>query len=116
MSRLSRGQKRGRSFAEAASDGDTGSGVTPIEVRVPSGARDGVPGAGATVGGMPVAAGPGEPLQQAVLDHLHRLARATGHPVLASVHDERIGYVVPIRVHVDGSSEFAGEPVRRGTA
>ncbi|MEV6736185.1 tetratricopeptide repeat protein [Streptomyces sp. NPDC051104] len=116
MSRLSRGQKRGRSFAGAASDGGAGSGVTPIEVRVPAGARDGAPGPGATVGGMPVAAGPGEPVQQAVLDHLHHLARVTGHPVLASVHDERIGYVVPIRVHVDGSSEFAGEPVRREAA
>ncbi|MGR6972067.1 hypothetical protein ACU639_21195 [Streptomyces cynarae] len=116
MSRLSRGQKRGRSFAEAAPDGGAGSGVTPIEVRVPVEARDGAPGPGATVGGTPVAAAPGEPVQQAVLDHLHRLARATGHPVLASVHDERIGYVVPIRVHVDGSSEFAGEPVRSGAA
>ncbi|MGW5606969.1 hypothetical protein ACWEWI_12875 [Streptomyces sp. NPDC003753] len=116
MSRLSRGQKRGRSFAGAASDGGAGSGVPPIEVRVPVEARDGAPGPGATVGGTPVAAGPGEPVQQAVLDHLHRLARATGHPVLASVHDERIGYVVPIRVHVDGSSEFAGQPVRRGAA
>ncbi|MGW5662962.1 hypothetical protein ACWEWG_23115 [Streptomyces sp. NPDC003758] len=116
MSRLSRGQKRGRSFAGAASDGGAGSGVTPIEVRVPVEARDGAPGPGATVGGVPVAAGPGEPVQQAVLDHLHGLARAMGHPVLASVHDERIGYVVPIRVHVDGSSEFAGEPVRGGAA
>ncbi|MFF3909299.1 hypothetical protein ACFYZJ_25715 [Streptomyces sp. NPDC001848] len=116
MSRLSRGQQRGRHSAGAASGGGAGSGVTAIEVRVPAGTPDGVPAPGATVGGVPVVAGPGEPVQQAVLDHLHRLARATGHPVLASVHDERIGYVVPIRVHVDGSSEFAGEPVPRGAA
>lgn len=114
MSRLSREQKRARSAAGAVSQEGAGSGVTPIEVHVPATARDGVPGAGATVGGMPVVAGPGEPVQQAVLNYLHRLALATGHPVLATVHDERIGFVVPIRVYVDGSSEFAGEPARTG--
>ncbi|MEU9369490.1 hypothetical protein AB0D71_33420 [Streptomyces avermitilis] len=94
---------------------DAGAGVTPIEVRVPV-AQDGTPGGGATVGGMPVVARAGETLQEAVLNYLHRLTLATGHPVLASVHDERIGCVVPIRVHGDGSSEFTGEPVRVGTA
>jgi hypothetical protein len=92
--------------------------VTPIEVHVPAapGGVGGVLDAGATVGGMPVVAGPGQPLQEAVLDYLHRLALATGHPVLATIHDERIGFVVPIRVSVDGASEFAGEPVRLETA
>lgn len=111
MSRLSREHKRGRSAAEAAAKGAEGSGVTPIEVHVPA-ESDGVPSAGATVGGMPVVAGPGQTLHEAVLNYLHRLALATGHPVLATVHDERIGFVVPIRVLVDGASEFVGEPVR----
>ncbi|MEU6364858.1 hypothetical protein ABZ876_03690 [Streptomyces sp. NPDC046931] len=92
--------------------------ATPIEVHVPACARDGVAGAdagiGATVGGMPVMAAPGESVQQAVLNHLHRLALAAGHPVLAAVHDERIGYVMPVRVLVDGSSEFVEEPRRAG--
>ncbi|MFC3576867.1 hypothetical protein ACFOZ0_27030 [Streptomyces yaanensis] len=114
MSRLSREQNRGRPAVGAAPEGGAGSGVTPIEVHVPAAARDGVPGLGATVGGMPVAAGPGESVQQTVLNHLHRLTLATGHPVLATVHDERIGFVVPIQVHADGSSELTGEPVRMG--
>ncbi|SPF07217.1 tetratricopeptide repeat protein [Streptomyces sp. MA5143a] len=102
MTRLSREQKRelkraGRAPAPA--------GLTPIDVRVSV-------EAGATVGGMPVPAAAGESLQTAALDYLHRLALATGHPVLATVHDERIGYVVPLQVHVDGSSRFAGEPVQ----
>ncbi|MFJ7049985.1 hypothetical protein ACIQVC_42255 [Streptomyces sp. NPDC101112] len=102
MTRLSREQKRelkraGRAPAPA--------GLTPIDVRVSA-------EAGATVGGMPVPAAAGESLQTAALDYLHRLALATGHPVLATVHDERIGYVVPLQVHVDGSSRFAGEPVQ----
>ncbi|MGV9248403.1 hypothetical protein [Streptomyces sp. NPDC003710] len=92
--------------------------MTPIEVHVPACARDGGAGAdaatGATVGGMPVVAAPGESVQQAVLNHLHRLALAAGRPVVADVHDERIGYVMPVRVLVDGSSEFTGEPMRTG--
>ncbi|MEU6094086.1 hypothetical protein [Streptomyces sp. NPDC047079] len=95
--------------------------MTPIEVHVPACARDGGAGvgadtgAGATVGGMPVVAASGESVQQAVLNHLHRLALAAGHPVLAAVRDERIGYVVSVRVLVDGSSEFTGEPMRAGS-
>ncbi|MET8951256.1 tetratricopeptide repeat protein [Streptomyces sp. NPDC004393] len=116
MSRLSREPERGSSAAVAASMEGTESGMTPIEVHVPVGARDGAPdagtgiGTGATVGGMPVVAAPGESVQQAVLNHLHRLALTAGHPVLAAVRDERIGYVVSVRVLVDGSSEFTGEP------
>ncbi|MGW0824300.1 tetratricopeptide repeat protein [Streptomyces sp. NPDC002845] len=96
MSRLSREQKRElkRTGSET---------VPPIDVRVSAEGS-------ATVGGVPVPAA--EPLHAAVLDHLHRLALATGHPVLATVHDERIGYVVPLQVYVDGSSQYTGEPVR----
>ncbi|KNE82941.1 hypothetical protein ADZ36_08585 [Streptomyces fradiae] len=65
---------------------------------------------GCTVGGTTVAPTDGEPLHEAVLDYLHRLAMATGHAVLATVYDGRSGYVTPIEVLVDGSSRFAGEP------
>ncbi|MDT0469863.1 hypothetical protein RM764_44225, partial [Streptomyces sp. DSM 41699] len=121
MSRLSREPERGSSAAVAASMEGTESGMTPIEVHVPVGARDGAPdagtgiGTGATVGGMPVVAAPGESVQQAVLNHLHRLALTAGHPVLAAVRDERIGYVVSVRVLVDGSSEFTGVPTQLDT-
>ncbi|MEV6024527.1 tetratricopeptide repeat protein [Streptomyces sp. NPDC052036] len=120
MSRLSREPERGRSAAVIASMEGTESGMTPIEVHVPVDARDGAVDTdagigigtetGATVGGMPVVAAPGESVQHAVLNHLHRLALTAGHPVLAAVRDERIGYVVSVRVLVDGSSEFTGEP------
>ncbi|MFM9557109.1 hypothetical protein ACKI19_33075 [Streptomyces caniscabiei] len=102
MTRLSREQKR-----ELKRAGRVPAGLTPIDVRVSA-------EAGATVGGMPVPPAAGESLQSAALDYLHRLALATGHPVLATVHDERIGYVVPLQIHVDGSSHYAGEPVRVG--
>ncbi|MEU5380209.1 hypothetical protein ABZ359_32630 [Streptomyces sp. NPDC005968] len=111
MTRLSRDQKRGRSASGAASEGGAGTGTAPIEVRVPA-----APGTETTVGGTPVAVGPDQEAQEVVLDHLHRRALATGRPVVATVHDERIGYVVAIRVYVDGSSEYAVEPVRMDTA
>ncbi|QIJ66684.1 hypothetical protein G7Z13_20625 [Streptomyces sp. JB150] len=63
-----------------------------------------------TVDGAPLVPAPGEEPQQAVLNHLHRIARGTGRPVLATVHDERIGYVVPLRVDPDGSSRFTNRP------
>ncbi|MCX4737387.1 tetratricopeptide repeat protein [Streptomyces antibioticus] len=69
----------------------------------------------ATVGGVQVAAADGEEIQRAVLSHLHRVALATGHPVLVTVHDERIGYVVPLRVDPDGASHFTAEPLRTTT-
>ncbi|MFF9407277.1 tetratricopeptide repeat protein [Streptomyces anandii] len=101
MSRLSREKKRedqraGQSAASAAA---------PIAVHVP------LDGAAASVGGVPVRSAPGEEIQHAVLDHLHRIALATGHPVLATVTDERIGYVVPLQVRHDGSSTFTAEPL-----
>ncbi|MGW3726534.1 tetratricopeptide repeat protein [Streptomyces sp. NPDC000851] len=100
MSRLSREKKREQQHQAA-------SAVSAIDVHVP--------GAGnASIGGVPVVAAPGEELQHAVLNHLHRIALATGRPVLARVHDERIGYVVPLQVHPDGSSRYTGEPVRTG--
>ncbi|NUV63377.1 tetratricopeptide repeat protein [Streptomyces sp. CAI-85] len=69
----------------------------------------------ATVGGVQVTAADGEEIQRAVLSHLHRVALATGHPVLVTVHDERIGYVVPLRVDPDGASHFTAEPLRTTT-
>lgn len=85
--------------------------AVPIDVHVPVvGPSAGV----ASIGGVPVAAAYGEEIQDAVLRHLHRIALATGHPVHATVHDERIGYVVPLQVCVDGASRYAGEPVRVG--
>ncbi|WP_406443134.1 tetratricopeptide repeat protein [Streptomyces sp. NBC_01613] len=102
MSRLSREKKREQQRAE----GSAALVAAPIDVRVPgSGA------VGAWVGGVPVAAAAGEEIQQAVLNHLHRIALATGHPVHATVHDERIGYVVHLQVDTDGASSFTGEPV-----
>ncbi|GHA14516.1 tetratricopeptide repeat protein [Streptomyces echinoruber] len=106
MSRLSRDRKRDRERAAHV----PAPAVTPIDVRVPA------DGSGtASVGGVPVVAAPGEEVQHAVLNHLHRIALATGHPVLATVRDERIGYVVPLQVREDGSSGFTGEPVPLNT-
>ncbi|MFD0545136.1 tetratricopeptide repeat protein [Streptomyces mexicanus] len=115
MSRLSREKKREhkRAARSAAS-----TPTTPIAVHVPAVAAAGTDGSGsptgawASVDGVPVRPAPGEEIQQAVLDHLHRIALATGRPVHATVTDERIGYVVPLLVHGDGSSTFTAEPVR----
>ncbi|MFF4586671.1 tetratricopeptide repeat protein [Streptomyces sp. NPDC001388] len=101
MSRLSREKKREQNHAGRPA----AAVVAPLDVHV----RAGGP---ATIGGVPVAAADGEEIQHAVLGHLHRIALATGHPVLASVHDERIGYVVPLRIDPDGSSHFTAEPLR----
>ncbi|MFF7950144.1 hypothetical protein ACFZDD_25350, partial [Streptomyces griseorubiginosus] len=95
MSRLSRDKKRDQQW-----------GATPIDVRVP------LTGECATVAGRTVTAPPGEELHQAVLTHLHHLALSTGHPVHATVHDARIGYVVPLEITTDGSSRFTAEPIR----
>ncbi|MEV0184040.1 tetratricopeptide repeat protein [Streptomyces sp. NPDC050625] len=97
MSRLSHEKKREQQPAAFPAE--------PVDVRV-SGTG------GASVAGVPVVAGPGEEIQQAVLNHLHGLVLAAGRPILASVHDARIGYVVPLQVEADGSSRFAGEPLR----
>ncbi|MEU1477836.1 hypothetical protein [Streptomyces sp. NPDC005760] len=95
MSRLSRDKKR-----------DQQRGAAPIDVRVP------LTGESATVAGTPVTAPPGEELHRTVLTHLHHLALAGGRPVHATIHDARIGYVVPLEVTTDGSSRFTAEPVR----
>jgi hypothetical protein len=108
MSRLSREQKRESKRQRSA----VGPGAGPLEVWVPAPA--GGSGSGATVGDVPVVVVPGETVQAAVLNHLHRLALAAGHPVLATIHDERIGFVVPLEVYGDGSSRYTGEPVRVG--
>ncbi|GGY04162.1 tetratricopeptide repeat protein [Streptomyces djakartensis] len=101
MSRLSREKKREQQQAAHAA-----TPAAPIDVRVGGGSD------GASVGGVPVFPAPGEEVQRAVLNRLHHIALATGHPVLATVHDERIGYVVPLQVDPDGSSRFTAEPVR----
>ncbi|MFM9582739.1 hypothetical protein [Streptomyces caniscabiei] len=104
MSRFGRGEKqRPRSRPESGQDPE--STFTPIEVHVPAHGQ-------VTVGGLPVDAGPGESVQDAVLNYLHRLVLATGHAVNATIHDERIGFSTPLRVVADGSSHFAGEPLR----
>ena len=103
MSRLSRAMKREQKRA-ASAEGPVA--PAPIDVRVP------VAGPGASIGGVPVTAAPGEEIQRAVLTHLHRIAVAAGHPVHAMVHDERIGYVVPLCVEQDGSSRYTAEPLR----
>ena len=106
MTRLSREkkreQKRAARLAPAAS---------PFEVRVPV---DGPGAGGASIGGVPVAVAAGQEIQQAVLSHLHRIATATGHPVHATIHDARIGYVVPLQIDPDGSSHFSAEPRAMG--
>ncbi|MFJ8537478.1 tetratricopeptide repeat protein [Streptomyces sp. NPDC093591] len=105
MSLLSRAKKREQKRAAATA----APAAAPIDVRVPAVG----PGAGgASIGGIPVTAAPGEEIQQAVLTHLQRIALAAGHAVHATVHDERIGYVVPLRVDADGSSHLTAEPVR----
>lgn len=95
MSRLS--SKEQREVQEAGCP-------VPVDVRVADRA--------ASVDGVPLLPGPGEEPQHAVLNHLHHLARTTGRPVLATVHDTRIGYVVSLQVNLDGSSTFTGDPVR----
>ncbi|MFD6998363.1 tetratricopeptide repeat protein [Streptomyces mirabilis] len=108
MSRLSREQKRESKRQRSA----VGPGSGPLEVWVTAPARES--GGGVTVGGVPVVVVTGETVQAAVLNHLHRLALAAGHSVLATIHDERIGFVVPLEVYGDGSSRYTGEPVRVG--
>ncbi|MFH8973114.1 tetratricopeptide repeat protein [Streptomyces sp. NPDC017890] len=104
MSRLGRDKQRVHEGAERP----PALAATPIDVRVPdagSGARS------ASIDGSLVVAAPGEEIQNAVLNRLHRLALAAGRPVLATIHDERIGCSVPLRVDPDGSSHLAAEPV-----
>ncbi|MFB6843816.1 tetratricopeptide repeat protein [Streptomyces sp. NPDC056373] len=111
MSRLSREKKREHKQAAHAA-----TPAAPIDVHVPGAGSDvggGTGGVsdGASVGGVPVFAAPGEEIQRAVLNRLHHIALATGHPVLATIRDERIGYVVPLQVDPDGSSHFTSEPI-----
>ncbi|MET9774306.1 tetratricopeptide repeat protein [Streptomyces sp. NPDC006367] len=107
MSRLGRDEQRDQQRAER-----------PVHVRLPEAGGDtdgawgdGAWGDGAWVDGAWVVAAPGEEIRHAVLDRLHRFARTAGRPVLATVHDERIGCVVRLRVDPDGSSHLAGKPV-----
>ncbi|MGK9460572.1 tetratricopeptide repeat protein [Streptomyces sp. G6] len=106
MSRLGRDRQREHEDAERS----PGPAVAPIDVRVPAVASAASGARSASVDGSPVVAAPGEEIQNAVLNRLHRLAVAAGRPVLATIHDERIGCSVPLRVDPDGSSHLAGEP------
>ncbi len=108
MSRLGRDKQREHERAE----GSPGSAATPIDVRVPEG-DSGV--RAATVDGSPVVAAPGEEIQNAVLNRLHRLALAAGRLVLATIHDRRLGYSVPSGSIRTGSSHLAAEPVPTAT-
>ncbi|MFI6565336.1 tetratricopeptide repeat protein [Streptomyces sp. NPDC050534] len=103
MSRLSRDKKREQNHVAGAAP----LAAAPIDVRVPAAGP-----VGAWVGGVPVGAAADEEIQQAVLNHLTRIALATGRPVRATVHDERIGYVVHLQVETDGASGFTGEPAQ----
>ncbi|MEV8555537.1 hypothetical protein AB0478_03540 [Streptomyces sp. NPDC051917] len=67
---------------------------------------------GASVGGTSVVAAPGEEIQQAVLNHLQRLAISIGAPIRATIHDDLAGCVVPLEVSADGSSRVTGQVVR----
>ncbi|WAX78529.1 tetratricopeptide repeat protein [Streptomyces sp. KMM 9044] len=106
MARLGREKKRGQQQAAHAAH----LAAVPIDVRIPVAAEGGAGPRSASVDGVLVVAGPDEPVQHAVLNRLHRIALASGHAVLATVHDERIGYVVPLQVGPDGASRFTGEP------
>ncbi|MGV9695174.1 tetratricopeptide repeat protein [Streptomyces sp. NPDC003470] len=104
MSRLGRDEQRAQLRAERP----LASVETPIDVRVPEAGGD---ARGASVDGVLVVAAPGEEIRHAVLNRLHRFALAGGRSVLATIHDERIGCVVRLRVDPDGSSHLAGKPV-----
>ncbi|MFB6551354.1 tetratricopeptide repeat protein [Streptomyces sp. NPDC056405] len=104
MSRLGREKQRDHEGAERS----PAPAATPIDVRVPVADSD---ARSASIDGSLIVAAPGEEIQNAVLNRLHRLALAAGHPVHATIHDERIGYSVPLRVDPDGSSHLAAEPV-----
>lgn len=67
---------------------------------------------GASVGGTSVVASPGEEIQQAVLNHLQRLAISLGAPIRATIRDDLAGCVVPLEVSADGSSRVTGQAVR----
>ncbi|POX56358.1 hypothetical protein C3489_04675 [Streptomyces sp. Ru71] len=120
MTRLSRAQKREAKPAAGPAVPPAWP-AEPLEVHVRAAGSDAGDGgaavmsAGVWIAGVPVAVAPGEEAQDAVLAHLHRLARAGGRAVHATIHDERIGYVVPLRVDPDGSSHLTSDPVRRDT-
>ncbi|MFF0204085.1 tetratricopeptide repeat protein [Streptomyces sp. NPDC005017] len=101
MTPTSRGDQREQ---HGITQAPTAGPVAPLDVRVTV--------TGALVEGVRVATGTGEEIQRAVLKHLQTVARASGRPVLAMVHDERIGYVVPLQVAPDGASSFTADPVR----
>ncbi|MGW2828485.1 tetratricopeptide repeat protein [Streptomyces sp. NPDC001286] len=102
MSRPSRDTKR-----EQQGPAPSALAAAPIDVHIPA---EGTGAAAATIGGVPLTVADGEDVQQAVLGHLQRVALATGHPARATIHDERLGCVVPLQVDPDGSSHLTGSP------
>ncbi|TQJ89276.1 tetratricopeptide repeat protein [Streptomyces sp. SLBN-31] len=102
MSRPSRDTKR-----EQQGPAPSALAAAPIDVHIPA---DTTGAAAATIGGVPFTVADGEDVQQAVLGHLQRVALATGHPARATIHDERLGCVVPLQVDPDGSSHLTGSP------
>ncbi|MFD8308220.1 tetratricopeptide repeat protein [Streptomyces sp. NPDC059690] len=102
MSRPSRDTKR-----EQQGPAPAALAAAPIDVHIPAA---GTGAAAATIGGVPLTVADGEDVQQAVLGHLHRIALATGHPARATIHDDRLGCVVPLQVDPDGSSHLTGSP------
>ncbi|MFR9795443.1 tetratricopeptide repeat protein [Streptomyces sp. MS06] len=106
MSRLSRDEPETKPVA-GPPVAPGAAAATPLDVHVPAAG----PGTGgASIDGVPVLAPPGEDIQQVVLGELRRIAQAAGHPVQATIHDERLGCVVPLRVELDGSSTLVGDP------
>ncbi|MFG3546646.1 tetratricopeptide repeat protein [Streptomyces sp. NPDC047725] len=105
MSRLGRDEQRNQRRAERAPV----PAQTPIDVRVRDAGGTGV--REASVDGVRVVAAPGQEIQHAVLNRLHRFAVAEDRSVLATIHDERVGCVIRLRVDPDGSSHLAGDPV-----
>ncbi|MEU6596831.1 hypothetical protein [Streptomyces flaveolus] len=94
----------GVSFEKKRPRQPVGSAAT-VSVRVSGAGR-------ASVDGASVVPAPGEEIQQAVLNHLQRLAISVGAPVRATVHDDLAGCVVPLEVSADGSSRVTGQAVR----
>jgi len=113
MSRFSRDPSRDRSHDRSRGQNLVQRAVSAVSAVRPVAVEVHVPaGGGATVDGTQLPATPGEPVHTSVLNYLHRLTMTTGHPVQATVRDERIGFVVPIRVTLDGASAFTAEPLR----
>ncbi|MEW2315773.1 hypothetical protein [Streptomyces bauhiniae] len=76
----------------------------PVQVRVSA--------TGASVAGEPVLRTPGDDIHDAVLNHLRDLATSHGAPILATIHDDAAGCLVPLEISPDGTTRMTGEPTR----